>query len=103
MIIERFGEHRLEDWAIKMMANGLRDDLRPYVQKKMLPYFDAAMRLVAEHPDLFRRKGYSLLDVRFSQHVTNGTKVKKLVSCVADFCGGPTPTDEQIENFEKRT
>ena len=80
--IERYGEYRGEDWAIRMMGNALRDELVPYVSKKYLPYFGAVMELVACNPEEFRGRGYSLRDVRFTGHVRKG---KKLVKVKAEF------------------
>ena len=92
--IERVGEHRQEDWAIQMFAVAMRDEIAPHIAKKELPYFNALMSAVQIRPDLFRRRGYTFREMRFSQHERD--KKGRLVSCVADF-GYEPPTDEMIE------
>ena len=92
--IERIGEHRGEEWAIRMMAQNLSDELEHYIVKKELPYFRALMNAIALHPELYRRSGYSISEMRFSQHKRD--RKGKIVSCIADF-GGGIPTDAQIE------
>lgn len=95
--IERLGEHRLEDWAIRMMASCLGDELdrSGYLSKKDRPYAMAIFKAIEHHPDIFRRRGYSIDGIRFSQH---SYKRGKLVGVVADF-NGKTPTDKDIEQY----
>ena len=92
--IERLGEHRLEEWAISIMAQNLADELEHYIVKKERSYFKAIMKAISMHPELYRRSGYSTSYMRFSQHKLD--KKGELVSCVADF-GEGVPTDENIE------
>lgn len=91
--LERLGEHSGEDWAIMMMATNLRDELKPFIAKKELPFFDAIFSAISRHPDLFRRRGYTIQGMRFTQHKTD--KKGHLLSTVADF-GVTPPTDEHI-------
>ena len=91
MDIERFGDHRLEDWAIRMTA----DELAHFVKPSERPYFRAALMLVAHNPDAFRRRGYSLDGARFHGHERD--KRGKLVRVEASFTGR-TPTDAEIES-----
>lgn len=81
--IERFDAHTGEDWAIMMMANGLRDELADKLKPMWRPYFDAMMKLIAEWPDRFREHGYSLRDIRFRNFKRAGKNNVRLVSCEA--------------------
>ena len=95
MEVERFGEHSLEDWAIRMTATNLADELAHFVKPSERPYFRAALMLVSNNPDAFRRRGYSLDGARFYGHERD--KHGKLVRAEASFTGR-TPTDAEIES-----
>jgi len=81
--LERFDAHQGEDWAIRMMANALRDELSDKLKPTWRPYFDAMMKLIAEWPDLFRRHAYSLRDIHFRNFKRTGKNNIRLVSCEA--------------------
>ena len=83
VILERFDAHQGEDWAIRMMANVLRDELSDKLKPTWRPYFDAMMKLIAEWPDLFRRHAYSLRDIHFRNIKRTGKNNIRLVSCEA--------------------
>ena len=95
--IKRIWEHCLEDWAIRMVASCLGDELdrRGYLSPKDRPYAMAIFKAIEHRPDVFRRRGYSIDGIRFPKHSYNRGK---LVGVVADF-NGKTPTDKDIEQY----
>ncbi len=97
MEIERIGEHRQEEWAIRTMATNLEDDLRKFVKKGDWPYVEALLRHTARHPDLYRRRGYTWRDATLIAHKT--TMKGRTIAVAVDF--GPVPTDAQIEHAAK--
>ena len=97
-MIERVGDFRNTDFAVRFLMNNLVDYFSRNENWKPSerPYIIAVLKLAARHPDVFRRNAYAFGGVRFSQ--LKRDKKGKVVSCVADF-GGGVPSEEQLRIY----
>lgn len=75
------------DHAVTSIALRFQDEIRHYIAKADLPYFDAMMQCIADNPRQFRNDGYSIRGIVFDGFESN-PRTGRLVRCKARFEAG---------------